>query len=438
MGVFSFVTGKSRSPCGAINIASPAFKANPFPFYARLRAEAPAYRTTLPTKEIAWLITRYDDVVTVLKDERFVKNTSNALTQEQAANQRWFRKLFKPLKRNLLDLDPPDHTRLRALVYKAFTPRLIEQMRERIQKLTNELLDAVQDRGSLDLIQEYALPLPTTIIAEMLGVPIEDRHRFHRWSNALMAAAASSWEMMKAVPSAWALMRYLRKLIKMRRADPKNDLVSALARAEEAGDKMSEDELLAMVFLLLVAGHETTVNLIGNGTLALLEHPDQMGRLRTDPGLIKPALEEILRYAGPAEMATERYARQDVTIAGATIPRGEMVFAVLASANRDERQFPNSDALDITREPNRHLAFGLGTHFCLGASLARLEGQIAINTLLRRLPDLRLVVAPETLRWRRGLILRGLESLPVAFGKAGGTSGGQDVAGTAFTAVRPD
>jgi cytochrome P450 len=192
-----------------------------------------------------------------------------------------------------------------------------------------------------------------------------------------------------------------------------------------------------MVFLLLVAGHETTVNLIGNGILALLEHPDQMDKLRNDPGLIKPALEETLGYAGPAEMAIERYARQDVTIAGATVPRGEMVFAVLASANRVERQFPNPDALDITRDPNKHLAFGLGTHFCLGAPLARLEAQLAINTLLRRLPDLRLVGAPETLRWRRGLILRGLESPPVAFGKPGVTSVGQRVAGTAITAVRP-
>jgi cytochrome P450 PksS len=418
MSLIASLTGRGRpSPRDAVNIASPAFKANPYPYYARLRAEAPVHHTTLPTREMAWLVTRYDDVAAVLKDERFVKNTANALTPEQAARRPWFRKIFKPLQRNMLDLDPPDHTRLRALVSKAFIPRLVEQMRERIQRLTDDLLDAAQARGSVDLIHDFALPLPTTVIAEMLGVPVADRHKFHRWSNALLAAASSTWGMVKAVPNAWALMRYVRKIVKKRRADPQDDLVTALTRAEEAGDTLSEDELVAMVFLLLVAGHETTVNLIGNGTLALLEHPDQMDRLRNDPALIKPAVEELLRYTSPVDMATERYAREDVPVAGVTIPRGEMVFAVIASANRDERQFPNPDALDITREPNRHLSFGLGAHFCLGAPLARLEGQIAIGTLLRRVPDLRLTVAPDALRWRRGLVLRGLEALPVAFGR---------------------
>jgi cytochrome P450 PksS len=231
--------------------------------------------------------------------------------------------------------------------------------------------------------------------------------------------------MVKAVPNAWALIRYLRKIIKKRQANPRDDLVSALARAEEAGDTLSEDERLAMVFLLLVAGHETTVNLIGNGTLTLLEHPDQLEKLRNEPALLKPAVEEMLRFTSPVEMATERYTREDVTIHGVTIPRGEMVFAVIASANRDERQFTNADSLDITREPNKHLAFGLGNHFCLGASLARLEGQVAISTLLHRAPDLRLTVAPKALRWRRGLLLRGLEALPVAFDKPGSEGGGK-------------
>lgn len=418
MAWFSLLTRKGRTVSdAAVNIASPQFKANPYPFYSRLRAEAPVYRITLPTKEIAWLITRYHDVAMVLKDECFIKGASAAMTPEQAARRPWFRKWFKPLQRNMLDLDPPDHTRLRALVSKAFTPRLIEQLRERIQQLTNDLLDAVQDRGHMDLIRDYALPVPTTIIAEMLGVPVQDRHAFHRWSNALTSAAASNWRMVKAVPNLLALMRYIRKIIQKRRADPQDDLISALARAEEAGDTLSEDELVAMIFLLLVAGHETTVNLIGNGTLALLEHRDQLEKLRNDPALIKPAVEELLRYASPVESATERYAREDVTIEGVTIPRGEMVFAVVASANRDERQFTNPDSLDLTREPNKHLSFGLGTHFCLGAPLARLEGQIAVRTLLRRIPDLRLGIAAERLRWRGGLVLRGLEALPVAWGK---------------------
>ena len=409
-------TEQGRLPLDVrVNMGSPEFKANPHPFYARLRAEAPVHRVTLQTREIAWLVTRYDDVAMVLKDERFVKDPSNAMTPEQLARQRWFRKTFKSIKRNMLNRDAPDHPRLRALVHKAFTPRLIEQMRERVQTLTDELLDKVQDRGRMDLVHDYALPVPTTIIAEMLGVPVRDRHAFHRWSNALVSAAASTWGLVKALPNAWALMGYIRKTVKKRRADPRDDLMSALVRAEEAGDRLSEDELAAMVLLLLVTGHETTVNLIGNGTLALLEHPDQMERLRNDPALIKPAIEELLRYTSPVETGTEYYAREDVTIGGVTIPRGEMVLAILASANRDERQFPNPDTLDIAREPNRHLAFGSGPHVCLGAPLARLEGQIAINTLLRRLPDLKPAVAPESLRWRRGLLLRGVESLPVTF-----------------------
>jgi cytochrome P450 PksS len=211
------------------------------------------------------------------------------------------------------------------------------------------------------------------------------------------------------------LLRYLRKVFQARRASPRDDLLSALVQAEEAGEQMNEDELLAMAVLLLIAGHETTVNLIGNGMLALLEHPEQLQRLRDDPALIRSAVEELLRYASPVETATERYTREEVTIAGVTIPQGSMVFAAIASANRDERQFPHADKLDLAREPNRHLSFGQGIHFCLGASLARLEGQITIGTLLQRLPDLRLAVPVKALRWRGGLVLRGLESLPVAF-----------------------
>ncbi len=392
-----------------------AFKANPYPFYMRLRNEAPVCRVTLPDKQHAWLITRYEDVVATLKDERFVKNKLNALTPEQATRQPWMPGMLKPLTQNMLDLDVPDHTRLRSLIHKAFTPRRIEQMNERIQALTNELIDAVQGRSRMDMIHDYALPIPTTIIAEMLGVPVRDRHAFHRWSSAIVAATSSRWGMVKAVPNVMLFLRYIRKLVKARQANPQDDLISALVQAEEAGDQLSEDELLAMIFLLLVAGHETTVNLIGNGVLALLEHPDQLTKLRNDPTLIKSAVEELARFHSPVEWATERYAREDVTIAGVTIPRGELVHAVLASANRDERQFPNPDVLDITRTPNKHLAFGQGMHYCLGAPLARMEVQIAIATLLRRLPDVQLAAMPETLRWRRELVLRGLEALPVGF-----------------------
>jgi cytochrome P450 PksS len=432
MGLFSLLSRNRRSPA-VINLASPQFKASPYDYYAKLRAEAPFFRTPLPTGETGWLITRYDDAMAVLKDERFAKDKRNALTPAQLARQPWFRKLFHSLGQQMLSKDSPDHTRLRALVSQAFTPRLVEQMRDRIQALADELLDPVQNQGRLDLIHDFALPLPSIVIAEMLGVPAADRHAFHRWSNALLGAAQTKRHLFYAIPNVFQFMRYLRRLIAKRRAEPRNDLVSALIQAEEAGDRLNPEELRAMIMLLLVAGHETTVNLIGNGMLALMEHPDQMEKLLRDPALIKPAVEELLRFTCPVDFATERYPREDVSMGGVTIPRGEIAFVVLSSANRDERQFPNPDKLDITREPNKHLSFGLGPHFCLGAPLARLEGQLAITTLLRRLPNLRLTTPPSELRWRRGLLLRGLKSLPVAFdpsvpsrsqaplGNAGGT-----------------
>jgi cytochrome P450 PksS len=415
------------TPIENINIASPGFKANPYPFYARLRAEAPVHRVRLRDKRAAWLVTRYDDVVAMLKDDRFIKEEEPVLSPEQAARQPRIPTLFQGLKRNMLELDPPDHTRLRGLVHKAFTPRLIEDLRERIQTLTDDLLDAAERKGRMDLIRDYALPLPTTIIAEMLGIPARDRHRFHRWSSAIVTASTTAWGLFKAMPPMWRFLIYVRQLVKTRRRDPGDDLVSALVEASEAGDRLSEDELLAMIFLLLIAGHETTVNLIGNGVLALLNHPGSMDQLRNDPSLIKPAVEELLRYDGPLEMSTERFTREDVTIAGVTIPRGELVFPVLASANRDDRQFENPDTLDLTREPNRHVAFGLGMHYCLGAPLARLEGQIAINTLLHRLPDLRLAAPLGALRWRPGLVLHGLKALPVAFAARTGVRSQQSV-----------
>jgi len=396
-----------------VDITSPAFKADPYPFYARMRAEAPVHQLTLPDNREAWLVVRYAEVAAVLNDERFIKDRFK--TPELTAKQPWMPKSFLPLTHNMLDQDPPDHTRLRSLVHKVFTPRLVEEMRRRVQSLTDEFLEAAKPTGKMDLIRDYALPLPSTIIAEMLGVPAEDRHRFHRWTNSMVIADTSKLSLLRALPAVLALLRYVRKIVKKRRSEPRDDLASALVRAEEAGDQLSEDELVAMIVLLLIAGHETTVNLIGNGTLALLEHPEQMDQLRKNPAMIQSAVEEMLRYNGPLAMATERFASEDVSVSGVAIPRNALVFAVLGSANRDEQQFPNPDNLDLARADNKHVAFGLGIHYCLGAPLARLEGQIAINTLLQRAPALRLAVPREKLRWRRGYVLRGLNSLPVAF-----------------------
>ena len=376
------------------------------------------YRTTLPDKTPIWLISRYEDVVRLLKDQRFVKDRRTAMTVEQLRKLPWVPPIFRPLERNMLDLDSPDHTRLRSLVHKAFTPALIGRMRERIQTLADELLDVVAIKGEMDLIADYALPLPMTIITEILGVPTADRKKFHKWSQAVVSLTSPTASTLTVLPSVWMFVRYLRRFFKRRRADPQDDLATALIQAEETGDRLSEDELLAMVFLLLIAGHETTVNLIGSGMLALLENPSQRDLLRGRPELIKTAVEELLRYTSPVFMLSERYAREDVDLHEVIIPRGGLTFGVIGSANRDETVFEMPDVLDIARDPNRHLSFGQGIHFCLGAPLARLEGEIAINTLLRRMPDLNLSLSLESLRWRPSMILRGLESLPLSFGVA--------------------
>ncbi|HEY0602244.1 MAG TPA: cytochrome P450 [Herpetosiphonaceae bacterium] len=399
----------------SIDITDARFKANPFPFYARLRDEAPVFPVTISVrgKQRAWLVTRYDDVLAVLKDDqRFVKDRRNAMSPAQLKKAPRMPALFKSLERNLLGLDGADHDRLKALVHKAFTPRMVEQMRDQTQAQVDAILDRAERHGGMELIGDLALPVPLTIIGRILGVPQEDEAKFGRWASAF--TTISSRNPIFALPSILRFINYPRTLIARRRAAPKDDLISALVQAREGNDQLTDDEIVAMVVLLLTAGHETTVNLIGSGTLALLQHPDQLARLREEPTLIKSAIEELVRFVVPAEMATERYAAEDVTIAETTIPKGELVLAVIASANRDPRHFDQPDGLNITRTNNKHLSFGQGIHYCLGAPLSRLEGQIAISTLVKRAPNLRLKVAPDQLRWRGSFIVRGLEALPVA------------------------
>lgn len=392
----------------APDVSSPRFKADPYPFYARLREEAPVFRTRLAFWLSAWLVTRYEDVAFVLRDERFSKDFS--------ARIRWVTPPhLRTLNRNLLNADPPDHMRLRTLVSKAFTPRTVEGLRDRTQRLCGELLDAAAARGGLELVRAFALRLPLTIIADLLGLPREDRLRFFGWAQRTAAGSSGALlDLLRAQPALWRTVGYFRGLIALRRAEPQDDIVTALLRAEEAGDKLHEDEVIGMVALLLLAGFETTMSLISSGALALLQHPRERERLVDDPSVAETALEELLRYTSPADFATFRIAREDVEIAGVRVPRGGVVLAVIGSANRDERQFPRADVLDLGRAPNRHLAFGSGPHFCLGAALARLEGGLALGTLFRRFPRLRLEVPAESLRWRRGLFFRGLEALPLA------------------------
>jgi cytochrome P450 len=418
-----------------VDLFDPVFKVNAFPAYARLRETEPVSQTRLPDGRTMWVVAGYEEGQAVLKDHhRFANDPRNAMTPEEweqlltdytagltEEQQAQARELNEVLGRGLLDLDPPDHSRLRRLVSQSFTPRFVEGLRPRVQEIADELIEAIVERAGetgereTDLIASFAFPLPITVIAEMLGVPTADRDKFRAWSNAAVQGSPTD----AADPAITAMLLefvgYLRQLRAEKLRHPTNDLVSALVQAEAEGDALTENEVLSMVFLLIVAGHETTVNLIGNGMLALFEHPNQMARLQGDPALIKPAIEEFLRYYGPVEMSLPRFARQDLELGGQTIRRGDQLTVLLAAADRDPGLAADPDTLDVGREPVRHLAFGTGIHACLGAPLARLEGQIAFTTLLAALPAIRLAVPREELIWTQSSLLRGLTRLPVAF-----------------------
>jgi cytochrome P450 len=401
------------------NPFDPEFIANPYPVYHRLRAEAPVFRSPFG----AWVLTRYDDALAVLRDARFGRRGFEPLLQAVfGSGQPEGRAAAPPgegFVTSMLFRDPPDHTRLRALVTKAFTPRVVEALRPRIQAIVDELIDRVRDTGRMDVIADLAYPLPVIVICEMLGVPTGDRDRFREWSLAIGRALDAIG--IQGEPDVAERGRVARKalndyfregLIPERRRRPRADLLSELIAVEEAGDRLSTGELLATCNLLFVAGHETTVNLIGNGLLALLRHSAQLDALRADASIVESAIEELLRYDSPVQR-TGRIAQSDVEVGGHRIPAGEIVLALLGAANRDPAHFPEPDRLDLRRPDNRHLAFGWGIHFCLGAPLARLEGQIAIGTAARELP--KLALATDTPRWRPAATLRGLESLPVTF-----------------------
>jgi len=386
----------------------PEFVADPYPTYHRLRSEDPVHESPLGF----WVLTRYEDVVATLRDPRFAKEPMIAAVAARLGFD------AGAVGISMLDRDPPDHTRLRGLASKAFTPRVVERLRPRVQEIVDGLLDRVERAGTMDLIEEFAYPIPVNVICEMLGVPVEDHEQFKGWSLDLARGLDSimlgpeSDVVKRSGKAREGLSNYIRQLIGERRSAPRGDLLSALIATEEAGDKLSEPELVAMSILLLVAGHETTVNLIGNGMLALLRHPDQLRQLRERPDLIGSAVEELLRYDGPVQR-TARTPSEDVTIGNRTIPGGAIVMPFIGAADRDPAQFRDPDRLDITRTENRHIAFGLGIHFCLGAPLARIEGQIAISTLVKRMPKLALAV--ERPEHRQSLTLRGLTALPVSF-----------------------
>jgi cytochrome P450 len=411
------------------------FKERAFAVYAAMRAKGPVASVTLPTGEPIWFATNYAEAVALLKDdERFGNDSSSALTEEEYAQlfqqatehltveqQEMAAQTDEILRRNLLAVDPPDHSRLRRLVAIPFTPKFIEGLRPRVQAIADSLLDAAQARADemghreMELIGDFAYPLPLTVISEMLGIPLADRDNFREWSQAAVSFTPDDQANPEVTAKLIEFIAYMRRLVAEKRSYPGDDLLSGLVLAEAEGDKLSENELLSMIFVLIVAGHETTVNLIGNGTLALFEHPEQRARLQETPGLLKSAIEEMLRYYGPVEISLTRWVRQDTEIGGQRLRRGQQIMALLASANHDGQQFPNPEVFDISREPNRHVAFGTGIHACLGATLARLEGQIAFATLLSRMPNLALAIPRDEVRWRDATFLRGLTQLPVTF-----------------------
>jgi cytochrome P450 len=390
----------------------------PLAYFARMREEGPVTPVTMPWGERAWLVTRYADVRAALADPRLHKDWIKLTPPDWVPDE-----VTGYLNMHLLNADPPDHTRLRKLVTKGFTARRVAALRPRVEAITASLLNAVESRvavlretgseDTVDLIEAFAFPLPVTVICELLGVPVEDRDQFRAWSNAIVADNVEPGAFRAA---GQAMFHYFTTLVAAKRVQPADDMVSALIEARDAGDSLDERELIAMLFLLLVAGHETTTNLIASGTLALLLNPAEMARPRTGPALLPGAVEELLRYVNPLNHATDRFTLAPVEIGGVTIPARERVLCVTSSANMDPDRFPDAGRLDVGRDAGGHVAFGHGIHFCLGAPLARLEGEVAFRALLSRFPSLSLAADPATLRWRQSSLIHGLETLPVRLG----------------------
>ncbi len=390
-----------------VEAMSPAFREDPYPYYERFRGPTPLLRVG----ETIWFALGHADVTTMLRHPNLSTDESHAATEAERVEEDPNR------SRSLLFMDPPDHTRLRGLVARAFTPRRIDELRATTQAIATELVDAMAAKtGPVDLVQAFAYPLPVRVICALLGVPPENEALFTSWSRGVARSVDPSVlrtpEIEATIQEARASLRtYLGDLLATRRHTPGDDLVSALAAVDADGDRISSREVVALVQLLLVAGHETTVNLIGNGTLALLRNPEQLALLRRSPELVGPAVDEFLRFDGPVQI-TQRVVTQDMTVVGCPVKRGDEIMLVLGAANRDPAAFSDPHKLDVTRDARRHVGFGGGIHHCLGAALARMEGQIAFTTLLDRFPRLELAGTPER---RPTFTLRGLETLPVAF-----------------------
>ena len=397
------------------NPFDPRLRTNPYEVYRELRKEAPV--SWSPMLQV-WVLTRYDDVLEALKDHRRFSSERTRAVNPIVQQMERYRMSSGPLGTTptMLSIDPPDHTRMRSLVSKAFTPKQVERVRPHMQEIAEELLDALPEPGRMDVVADFAVPFPIIVIAEMLGIPASDRARFKAWSSDVAATLSGPFlpqdVLDRSVRSSNELADYFRGQIALRRAGPRDDLLSALCAVEEQGDLLSEDELIATCILLLIAGNETTTNLIGSGMLTLLQHPDERRKLQGDLSLLPSAVEEMLRYEPPAQM-TSRVVAEEMELRGQRFEPGQVVLTALAAANRDPEVFPDPDRFDVTRQPNRHLAFGHGIHYCLGAPLAVVEARIAFEALLRRMPEPE--AAFEAPEWGPSFVLRGLKSLPVVY-----------------------
>ncbi len=402
---------KPRAPLSLYHLLDPAVLANPYPLYQRLRDEDPVHWDPFLH---AWVVTRYADVVTVF--QRFSADRTPTPAQLTALGMAELAPLAQVMVRQMLFLDPPDHARVRGLASKAFTPARVAVLRSHIQEITNTLLDAAQEKGEMEVLADLAYPLPAIVTAEMLGVPTSDWRQLTSWSSDFAQMLGNFQHnpdhAQKALHSLEHMVLYFQAAIHEQRNHPREGLISAFIQAEVNGDRLNEEEIIANTIVTMVGGQETTTNLIGNGLLTLLRHPDQLEKLRADLSLIPSAVEELLRYESPSQH-TARLAPDDGELGGKTIRKRQAVIAVMGAANRDPARFPDPDRLDICRQDNRHVAFAWASHFCFGAPLARIEGQVAFETVLRRMPNLRLKPGPVT--WRENLGLRGLISLPVAF-----------------------
>ncbi len=397
-------------------LSSPEFYVDPYPVYHMLRAEAPIFWSE---RWNAWVLTRYADVLAVVRDPGSFSNGLRVpvfLDQLPPSQRARFGMLEDHFAAQIPHSDPTYHTRLRTLITKAFTARMVQALQGRIQELVDELLDGVEEKGRMDVIWDFAFPLPAAVIGEIVGMPAQDIDKYKEWSSNIMGFLGVTPPdpdyIADAQQSIVELKAYVRRQIEQRRRRPTSDLLSQLVEVEEEGDRLSEEEIYAIVAVLMSAGHETTTNTIGNGLVALLRYPDMLARLHQEPDLIESAVEEMLRYDGTTQRHM-RVAAKEVELHGHQIAKHQLVFAMVGAANRDPAQFPHPDRFDIARSNNRHVTFGHGIHFCVGAPLARLETRIAINTMLRRLP--RLQLATEKLEWHQHIGLRGLKSLPVQF-----------------------